>query len=66
MYEKKLEDGSVEVKIISEEPVKEVENWIRDETNTTLTKIYTKSTTERIGVHDYGGNLTMADIKVII
>ena len=66
IIQKKLEDGSVEVKIISEEPVKEVENWIRDETNTTLTKIYTKSTTERIRVHDYGGNLTMADIKVII
>ena len=66
VVQKKLEDGSVEVKIIADEPVKEVENWTRDETMTILTRIYTESTTERVGVNDFGGNLTMADIKVII
>lgn len=59
-----LTNKSVTATIKSNEEIQEVDGWIISEDDKTLTKVYTKNTTEDIDVYDISGNKSTIQVKV--
>jgi len=59
-----LTKESVTVTIKSNEEIQEVNGWILEENDKTLTKVYTKNVTENIDVYDIAGNKATIQVKI--
>ena len=59
-----LTNKSVTATIKSNEEIQEVDGWTISEDNKTLTKVYTKNTTEDIDVYDISGNKSTIQVKI--